>query len=64
MTIGIEPGTSQIKIQGPTETHGIMQGIGMKISVTELEEPTGMSETISKIDGMMPEMKPEGLTET
>jgi len=64
MIIGIEPGTSQIRIQGPTETHGITQGIGMKISVTELEEPTGMSETMSKIDGMTPEMKLERLTET
>jgi len=52
MTIGIEPDTSEIKIQEPTETPGITQGIGMKIMLTEIEEPTGIPETILKIDGM------------
>jgi len=64
MTIGIEPGTSEIKTQGPTETPGIRQGTGTKITVTEIEEPTGILETTPKIDGMTTQMKPEELTET
>jgi len=64
MTIGIEPDSSEIKIQGPTETPGITQGTGMKITVTEIEEPSGIPETTPKIDGMTTEMKPEELIET
>lgn len=66
MTIGIEPDTSQIKIQGPTETPGTTQGTGMSTTLTEIEEPmehTGILETITKIDGMTTEMKPEEITE-
>jgi len=62
MTIGIEPGISEIRIQGPTETPGITQGTGMKIGVTEIQQP-GIPETTTKIDGMTTEMKPGELTE-
>jgi len=64
MTTGIKPGISEIRIQEPTETPGITQGTGMKISVTEIEEPTGIPETTPKIDGMTTEMKPGEPTET
>jgi hypothetical protein len=62
--IGIKPGISEIRIPEPKETPGITQGTGMKISVTEIEEPTGIPETTPKIDGMTAEMKPGELTET